>query len=66
MNFERRLRRLNEDSYWSPLPRIYDIERVSMAGTIDDMQGLRPGREYAHQAVRVEQFQHGRRRRNER
>jgi hypothetical protein len=44
LNFERRLRRLNEDSYWSPLPRIYNLERVSLAGTIDGMQGLRPGR----------------------
>ena len=24
INFERKLRRLNEDSYWSPLPRIYE------------------------------------------
>lgn len=29
INFERKLRRLNEDSYWSPLPRIYDAQRVS-------------------------------------
>jgi uncharacterized protein DUF5916/cellulose/xylan binding protein with CBM9 domain len=43
LNFERKLRRLNEDSYWSPLPRIYSLERVSLAGTIDGMRGLRPG-----------------------
>src|SRR5262245_14840085 len=40
LNFERRLRRLNEDSYWSPLPRIHNLERVSLAGTIDGMRGL--------------------------
>ncbi len=44
LNFERRLRRLNENSYWSPLPRVYDLERVSLAGTLDGMQGLRPGK----------------------
>lgn len=44
INFERKLRRLNEDSYWSPLPRIYNLERVSLAGTIDGMQGVRAGK----------------------
>jgi hypothetical protein len=44
LNFERKLRRLNEDSYWSPLPRIYSLERVSMAGSIDELRGLRPGK----------------------
>ncbi|MBI3048476.1 MAG: carbohydrate binding family 9 domain-containing protein [Acidobacteria bacterium] len=43
VNFERKLRRLNEDSYWSPLPRIYDLDRVSMAGTVEGFRGLRPG-----------------------
>jgi hypothetical protein len=44
VNFERKLRRLNEDSFWSPLPRIYDLERVSLAGTVDGLRGLRPGK----------------------
>ena len=44
INFRRKLRRLNEDSYWSPVPRIYDIERVSLAGSVEGMQGLRPGK----------------------
>lgn len=44
VNFERKLRRLNEDSYWSPLPRIYDIERVSLAGSVEKLRGLRPGK----------------------
>jgi uncharacterized protein DUF5916/cellulose/xylan binding protein with CBM9 domain len=43
LNFERKLRRANEDSYWSPLPRIYDLDRVSMAGTVEGLRGLRPG-----------------------
>ncbi|MBI2189129.1 MAG: carbohydrate binding family 9 domain-containing protein [Acidobacteria bacterium] len=43
VNFERKLRRVNEDSYWSPVPRIYDLDRVSMAGTIEGLRGVRPG-----------------------
>ena len=44
VNFERKVRRLNEDSYWSPLPRVYNLDRVSMAGTVEGMRGLRPGK----------------------
>ncbi|MBI4484632.1 MAG: carbohydrate binding family 9 domain-containing protein, partial [Acidobacteria bacterium] len=44
VNFRRKVRRLNEDSYWSPLPRIYGLERVSMAGTLDGLRGIRAGR----------------------
>ena len=44
INFERKLRRLNEDSYWSPMPRIYDAQRVSLAGTLEGMRGLRAGK----------------------
>jgi hypothetical protein len=43
INFQRRLRRLNENSYWSPLRRIHQLSRVSMAGTVEGLQGLRPG-----------------------
>jgi hypothetical protein len=45
VNFERKLRRLNEDSYWAPVPRIYDIQQVSLAGTLEQMQGIRPGKD---------------------
>ncbi|HEY6362380.1 MAG TPA: DUF5916 domain-containing protein [Vicinamibacterales bacterium] len=45
MNFERKVRRLNEDSYWSPVTRIYDIQRVSLAGTLEGMRGVRPGKD---------------------
>ena len=43
INFQRRLRRKNENSYWSPLPRIHQITRVSMAGTVEGLEGLKPG-----------------------
>jgi hypothetical protein len=44
LNFQRRMRRRNEDSFWSPLPRIYTIDRVSLAGSIDGLERLHPGR----------------------
>ena len=43
INFQRRIRRRNEDSFWAPLPRIYDLQRVSLAGTLAGLQGVRPG-----------------------
>jgi hypothetical protein len=45
INFLRRIRRNNEETFWAPLPRIYDLQRVSMAGTLEGLQGLRPGRD---------------------
>ncbi|TDI45010.1 MAG: hypothetical protein E2P02_08400 [Acidobacteria bacterium] len=43
INFLRRNRRFNEESYWSPIPRIYDASRVSLAGTLEELRDLRPG-----------------------
>ena len=45
VNFHRGLRSnlRNEDSFWSPLPRIYNIQRVSLAGTLEGLEGIRPG-----------------------
>ena len=45
INFQRKIRRLNEDSYWSPIPRIWDLDRVSLAGTLEGTRGLRPGKD---------------------
>jgi len=43
INFMRRIRRRNEETYWMPIPRIYEITRVSMAGTLEGLRGVRPG-----------------------
>jgi hypothetical protein len=45
VNFHRVLRSdvRNEDSYWSPMPRIYNIQRVSLAGTLDGLTGIEEG-----------------------
>ena len=39
MNFERIIRRRNETAYWAPLPRQFNLYRVSMAG---QLSGIRP------------------------
>jgi hypothetical protein len=44
LNFQRRLRRRNEESFWAPLPRIYTLDRVSLAGSLAGLSRLRPGR----------------------
>lgn len=58
VNFEGKVRRLNEDSYWSPLPRIYNLR-----SRIDGGSGRRAERsssrnEPAVQAVRGHDLQH--------
>jgi hypothetical protein len=39
LNFQRNVRRRNESSFWAPLPRQYDLFRLSRAGTL---AGLEP------------------------
>ncbi|MCU0647633.1 MAG: carbohydrate binding family 9 domain-containing protein, partial [Gemmatimonadaceae bacterium] len=44
VNFIRRVRRVNETSYWSPLERQYRVHRMSKAGTLSGLSGLEQGR----------------------
>jgi len=44
VNFERRVRRIHEDSYWSPLPAAFRLGRVSLAGQLEGIEGIHPGR----------------------
>ena len=39
VNFQRNIRRRNETAYWAPLPRQYNLYRISMAG---QLRGLTP------------------------
>jgi len=34
VNFSRRIRRKNEVDFWSPVPRVYNLYRASLAGTL--------------------------------
>ena len=44
INFGRRIRRKNEIVYWSPVPRRYEITRLSLAGELSGMEGIARGR----------------------
>ena len=38
VNFQRNIRRRNETAYWSPLPRQYNLYRVSLAGQLGGLR----------------------------
>ena len=38
VNFQRNIRRRNEAAYWAPLPRQFDLFRVSLAGQLTGLQ----------------------------
>ncbi len=44
VNFERQRRVVNEQSHWSAIPRQYSVFRVSDAGRISGLRGIRPSR----------------------
>jgi len=44
INFSRRIRRLNEVDYWAPVPRSYNLSRVSLAGNLEGLPATSAGR----------------------
>jgi hypothetical protein len=44
LNFQRRIRRRNEDTYWAPLPLQFRVYKFSLAGTLTGLEGLEGGR----------------------
>ena len=44
LNIYRKIRRVNEESHWAPLPRRYNMTRVSLAGTLTGLEGVSQGR----------------------
>ena len=44
INFSRRIRRISEDSNWAPLTRQFRIYKMSRAGTLTSLTGIRQGR----------------------
>ncbi len=44
VNFLRVIRRKNEQTYWSPIPRPYRLPRVSLAGALEGLSGVQQGR----------------------
>lgn len=43
INFMRNIRRKNEQVYWAPIPRAYELTRVSLAGSLNNLQSLSRG-----------------------
>ncbi len=46
VNLNRRIRRKNEDVYWSPLDQREYIHKMSRAGTLRGLEEIRPGRNF--------------------
>ena len=44
VNFSRRIRRKNETDYWSPVPRVYNLYRAGLAGTLTGLPDASQGR----------------------
>ena len=44
VNFGRRIRRKNEETHWSAIPRPYRTSRVSLAGELNGLSSIRQGR----------------------
>ncbi len=40
INFQRNIRRHNEKAFWAPLPRQFNLHRLSMAGTLTGLENL--------------------------
>ena len=43
LNFMRNIRRKNEQVFWAPIPKGYDLTRVSLAGTMTGLAGVDRG-----------------------
>ena len=44
VNFSRRIRRKNEIDFWSPVPRVYNLYRAGLAGTLSGLPDAGQGR----------------------
>ncbi len=45
INFMRNIRRKNEQVFWAPIPRAFTLTRVSLAGSLRDLEDLSQGRD---------------------
>ena len=43
INFMRNIRRKNEKVFWAPIPRAYSLTRISLAGSLTDLEALDRG-----------------------
>jgi len=45
INFMRNIRRKNEQVFWAPIPKAFTLTRVSLAGSLTDLESLSQGRD---------------------
>ena len=45
INFMRNIRRKNEQVFWAPIPKAFTLTRVSLAGSLTDLEDLSQGRD---------------------
>ena len=45
LNFMRNIRRKNEQAFWAQIPKAYTVTRVSLAGSLRDLESLERGRD---------------------
>jgi len=43
VNFKRSIRTQNEEVFWAPIPKAFDLTRVSLAGSLNDLRSLDRG-----------------------
>jgi hypothetical protein len=58
VNFSRKIRRKNEIDFWAPIPRRYDIARLSMAGELYGFDTLERGRNLRVKPYFLTDFEH--------
>ena len=46
INFQRKIRRKNEESFWSPIPRRFDGLYLSFAGNLKGIEDVHPGKNF--------------------
>ena len=56
INFQRRIRRRNEQSFWSPIPRRFQSFHVSLAGTLKGIEEIHAGRNLKFKPYVTTQF----------
>ncbi|MFB3068048.1 MAG: DUF5916 domain-containing protein, partial [Acidobacteriota bacterium] len=56
LNFQRRVRRKNEQAYWSPLPRRFSAYYFSYAGDLKGIEDVQPGRNFKFKPYLTSEF----------
>ena len=56
INFQRRVRRRNEQAFWSPMPRRFISFNISFAGDLKGLEDIEPGRNFKVKPFATSEF----------